>query len=122
MVLGRATLTRRLAILFFCQVPLRNSCLLLRLPITFDDALMSEASQRRTSLRPSLYDTSSHASLVRSKASRKSAEFCGSRVIGRVGPFPFLRVRFAEGALVTPNPPNGGGGGGGVAELGLVYK
>ena len=55
---------RRLATPFFCQVPFRNSGLLLRLPITFDDVLMSEASQRRTSLRPSLYDTSSHASLV----------------------------------------------------------
>ena len=59
-------LTRRLAIPLFCQVPARNSGLLLKLPITLDDGLMSEASQRRISLRPSLYDTSSHASLVRS--------------------------------------------------------
>ena len=65
-------LTRRLAIPLFCQFPARNSGLLLRLPITFDDGLMRGASQRRTSLRPSLYDTSNHASLVRSKAARKS--------------------------------------------------
>ena len=99
-LLGRSTLTRRLAIPFFCQVPLRNSGLLLRLPITFDDGLMSEASQRRTSFLPSRYDTSIHASLVSSKASRKSAEFGGSRVIGRVGPCLSQRVRSTGGALV----------------------
>ena len=51
-------LTRRLAIPLFCQFPARNSGLLLRLPITFDDGRIREASQRRTSSRPSLYDTS----------------------------------------------------------------
>ena len=87
-LLGRSMLTCRLAIPFSCQVPARNSGLLLKLPITFDDSLMSEASQRRTSLLPSLYDTSSHASLVRSKTARKSADISGSRVIGRVHPRP----------------------------------
>ena len=87
-LLGRSMLTRRLAIPFSCQVPARNSGLLLKLPITFDDSLMSEASQRRPSLLPSPYDTSSHASSVRSKTARKSAEISGTRVIGRVQPRP----------------------------------
>ena len=38
-------LTRRLAIPLFCQAPARNFVLLLKLPSTFDDGLIREASQ-----------------------------------------------------------------------------
>ena len=95
---GRSMLTRNVEMPFFCQAPARNSGLLLRLRMTFDDCFIDVAFQRRTSSRPSRYDTLSHASLVRSKAARKSSEFAGSRVIGRVETFAFLSGGWAEPA------------------------
>ena len=88
---GCSMLTRKLETPFFCQAPARNSGLFLRLPMTLDDCFIDVAFQRRTSLCPSKYDTSSHASLVRSRATRKSSELAGSRVVGRVETFPFFR-------------------------------
>ena len=50
---GSSMVTLTLEIPFFCQSPLRNSCLLLRFPMTLEEGLMLPAFQGCTSVRPS---------------------------------------------------------------------